>query len=116
MTSRFNNALLRFRNRLLENAGDRVEVYRGERKLLDSDAVPATSKVDMLSDKGVKTTTTVFDFVVPVSSGWEPKRGDRVIWRGNSYIVRPLGAEWWRFDDAEKVFIRVHCQREHEEE
>ena len=115
VASRFNKALWRFQTRLLGNAGDRVVVYRSGKKLCDCDAVPATSKIDMLSDKGVKTTTTVFDFCVPASSVWIPERGDKVMWRGASYIVRPVGSEWWRYDDAEKVFIRVHCQREYNE-
>ena len=115
MASRFNQRLILFRQRLLENAGEQIVVHRGGKKICDCIAVPATSKVDMLTDKGVKTTTTVFDFCVPASSVWIPERGDKVMWRGASYIVRPVGSEWWRYDDAEKVFIRVHCQREYNE-
>lgn len=110
--SRFNAALNRFKERLVENAGADVEIVRESQTIFKVAAVPASSKIDQLSDKGVKSTTVVYDFVVPVSSGWEPKRGDRVLWDGKSYIVRPVGAEWFRFDDAEHVFIRVHTQLE----
>lgn len=112
MVSRFNNALLRFRDRLIENAGDGVEVKRDGQTLFTLDAVPAITRVDLLNDKGMKSTVTIVDFVYPAASGWEPKRGDRVVWRDASYIVKPVGAEWWKYDDAEKVFIRVHTQEE----
>lgn len=112
MASRFNNALLRFRDRLIENAGDDVEVKRDGATLLTLDVVPAVTHVDLLTDKGMKTTVSVVDFVAPVAAGWTPRRGDRVIWRGRSYIVKPVGADWWKYDDAEMVFLRVHCQEE----
>ena len=110
--SRFNVALNGFKTRLLENAGAVVEIVRESQTLCKVVAVPASSKIDYLTDKGIRTTTIVYDFVVPVDSGWEPKRGDRVLWDGASYIVRPVGSEWFRFDDAEHVFLRVHTQLE----
>lgn len=115
MVSRFNNALLRFRDRLVENAGTEVEIVRDAETIYKVAAVPASSKIDALSDKGIKTTNVVYDFVVPVSLGWVPKRGDRVLWQGSSYVVRPLGGEWFRYDDAEKIFLRVHVQLENTE-
>lgn len=110
--SRFNSSLNHFKERLLENAGTVVEIVRDSQTICKVVAVPASSKIDYLTDKGVRTTTVVYDFVVAVSTGWEPKRGDRVLWNGASYIVRPVGSEWFRFDDAEKIFLRVHTQLE----
>lgn len=114
--SRFNVALNRFKKRLIENAGTAVEIVRESQTIFKVAAVPASSKIDYLTDKGIRTTTIVYDFVVPVDLGWEPKRGDRILWNGASYIVRPVGAEWFRYDDAERVFLRVHTQLENTEQ
>lgn len=110
--ARFHDALARFRQRLTDAAGHPVVITRKETTLLSVVAVPEITKVDYLTDKGIRTTQTVYDFCVPADARWTPERGDRILWNGASYIVRPVGAEWWKYDDAEKTFIRVHTQIE----
>lgn len=110
--ARFHDALARFRDRLVENAGHAATITRKTETLGTFDVVPEITKVDYLTDKGIRTTQTVYDFCVPANAGWTPERGDRILWDGASYIVRPVGAEWWKYDDAEKTFIRVHTQIE----
>lgn len=110
--TRFNDALKRFRARLTQTAGHNVVVTRKDSAIAEIVAVPEVSKIDYLTDKGVRASAIVYDFCVSADSDWIPERGDRVLWNGASYIVRPVGAEWWRYDDAEKTFIRVHTQIE----
>lgn len=110
--TRFSDSLQKFKARLTEQAGVPVLVVRGNAIIATVTAIPAKTRVEYMTDSGVRASNDVYDFVVPASEGWIPERGDRILWVGGSYIVRPVGAEWWRYDDAERTFLRVHTQQE----
>jgi hypothetical protein len=110
--TRFNDAIQKFQQRLAEQAGINAQIIRNGTKIFDVVAIPEKTKVEYLTDKGVRASNTVYDFCVSTKYGWTPERGDRLLWGEQSYIVRPVGSEWWMYDDAEKVFMRVHTQLE----
>ena len=109
---RFKEGVFDFRDRILLMAGREITVQRAGADLFSDLALIASTDFDSISDKGIKTTIRVTDFIVPNRHDWIPARGDRVVFENQAYIVRQIGAECFRYDDAEEVMLRVHAQKE----
>lgn len=110
--SRFRSGVIALKERLLAAAGVPVTVSRGGVCLFEAVAVPAKTDFEAITDKGLKATVRVTDFILAARADWTPARGDRITHAGAVYVVRQIGAEWFRYDDAEEILIRVHAQRE----
>lgn len=111
--SMFQDGLNWLCDKLLETASVTISVYRnGETILETTQAVPERSWFNNTYQGGKRVENFTVDFVFPSSIGYIPKKGDRIIYNGETYVVKPVDQEVFRYDDVYKTFIRVYVQKE----
>ncbi|MBQ9372154.1 MAG: hypothetical protein IJU03_08185 [Thermoguttaceae bacterium] len=110
MTNYFKNGVAFLRDQLIKNASDPIVVSRNGQTLYTGESVVAKSEFEDVDREGRRVNVYIVDFLIPGASGYEPERGDLVVYNGGAYSVRPLGREIWRWDDPYKEMMRVHAQ------
>lgn len=100
------------REKLIEVAGTKIEIYRNGESLGEFDAVFARTRIYDVEGSQRDIYQFVFDFIVRGDVGYQPEKGDRIYYNKKRYVVRAINKEFWRFDDPYETMIRIHTQEE----
>ncbi len=111
---RFFEQIKRLGGALERFAGVEVTIYRRGVVVWDGEAFQGTTAVESINDAGLKTTSRVADWLLRPAGRYLPQPEDVLIVNadGARYIVRPVGAEIWKFDDPARDVLRVHTMLE----
>lgn len=113
---KFAEALNFHKESLISNTAVRVLVQvrtpNGYTDFGEVDAVLGKTKVEDFDGVQKRVDVYVFDFIIAGEHGYIPRVGDRFIYNGGRYVVRPINNECWRWDNPYEVLMRIHTQKE----
>ena len=109
---RLQNGFKFLRKRLYENATTPIFITRDGKDLGYFDAILARTRFEDVDGTNKRVIMFIFDFIVRGDSGYSPQNGDRIVYDGRVFVVRPFNKEVWRYDDPYETMIRVHSREE----
>lgn len=107
------NAYRYARQVLFDAAGVSISIKRGDVALMSTRAILAQTKNEDADATSGQAFANFVDVLVFGSTGYQPQTGDVVELptTGESFVVRPIASNLYRYDDPYRLVLRFYAQR-----